>query len=50
MAREEPHPKRTFEVFNATAEHFFATPFVKKDRIKDFLASYESMMASLQKK
>jgi pimeloyl-ACP methyl ester carboxylesterase len=37
-------------LFNATVERFFQTPFVKKDRIKDFLASYESMMASLQKK
>lgn len=37
-------------LFNATVERFFRTPFVKKDRIKDFLASYESMMASLQKK
>ncbi len=37
-------------LFNATVERFFWTPFVKKDRIKDFLASYESMTASLQKK
>jgi pimeloyl-ACP methyl ester carboxylesterase len=37
-------------LFNATVERFFRTPFVKKDRIKDFLASYESMTASLQKK
>jgi hypothetical protein len=37
-------------LFNATVERFFRTPFIKKDRIKDFLASYESMTASLQKK
>ena len=37
-------------LFNATVERFFRRPFVKKDRIKDFLASYESLMASLQKK
>ena len=37
-------------LFNATVERFFRTPFVKKDRIKDFLASYEAMTASLQKK
>jgi hypothetical protein len=38
------------EFFNATVERFFRAPFVKKDRIKDFLASYESLFASLQKK
>jgi len=37
-------------LFNATVERFFRTPFVKKDRIKDFLTSYESMNASPQKK
>ena len=37
-------------LFNATVERFFRAPFVKRDRIKDFLASYESLMASLQKK
>jgi len=37
-------------LFNATVERFFRAPFVKKDRIKDFLASYESLMTSLQKK
>lgn len=37
-------------LFNASVDRFFRTPFVKKDRIKDFVASYESMMASLQKK
>jgi pimeloyl-ACP methyl ester carboxylesterase len=37
-------------LFNATVERFFRARFVKKDRIKDFLASYESMTASLQKK
>jgi pimeloyl-ACP methyl ester carboxylesterase len=37
-------------LFNGTVQRFFRTPFVKKDRIKDFLASYESMTASLQRK
>jgi len=37
-------------LFNVTVERFFRAPFVEKDRIKDFLASYESLMASLQKK
>jgi pimeloyl-ACP methyl ester carboxylesterase len=37
-------------LFNATVERFFRAPFVKKDRVKDFLASYESLTASLQKK
>ena len=37
-------------LFNATVARFFRAPFVKKDRIKDFLASYESLMASLEKK
>ena len=37
-------------LFNATVERFFRAPFVEQDRIKDFLASYESLMASLQKK
>ena len=37
-------------LFNATVERFFRAPFVKKDRIKDFMASYESLMTSLQKK
>jgi pimeloyl-ACP methyl ester carboxylesterase len=36
-------------LFNATVERFFRAPFVKKDRIKDFLASYESLLASLPK-
>jgi pimeloyl-ACP methyl ester carboxylesterase len=34
-------------LFNGAVERFFKTPFVKKDRIKDFLASYEALMASL---
>jgi pimeloyl-ACP methyl ester carboxylesterase len=37
-------------LFNATVDRFFRTPFVKKDRIKDVLASYEAMMASQQRK
>ena len=34
------------DLFNATVERFFRTPFVKKDRIKDFLKSYETLKAS----
>ncbi len=37
-------------LFNTTVQRFFRTPFVKKDRIKDFLSSYEAMEASLRKK
>ena len=37
-------------LFNATVDRFFRTPFIKKDRVKDFLASYESLTAALQKK
>jgi pimeloyl-ACP methyl ester carboxylesterase len=33
-------------LFNATVERFFRTPFVKKDRIKDFLKSYQAMKAT----
>ncbi len=33
-------------VFNATVGRFFRTPFVKKDRIKDMLASLEKLRAS----
>jgi len=36
-------------LFNGAVERFFKTPFVKKDRIKDFLASYEALMASLRR-
>ena len=37
--------------FNATVERFLRTPFVKKDRIKDFLASVlEKMKASQQQR
>ena len=37
-------------LFNATVERFLRVPFVKKDRIKDFLLSAESLMVSLRKK
>lgn len=33
-------------LFNATIDRFFRTPFVKKDRVKDFLKSYEAAQAS----
>jgi pimeloyl-ACP methyl ester carboxylesterase len=32
--------------FNTTVERFFRAPFVKRDRIKDFLKSLEAMRAS----
>ena len=35
-------------LFNATVERFFRAPFVKKDRIQDFLKSFEAQKASLQ--
>jgi pimeloyl-ACP methyl ester carboxylesterase len=34
--------------FNATVDRFFRTPFVKKDRVKDLLKSFEAMQASQQ--
>jgi len=34
--------------FNATVERFFSTPFVKKDRIKDTLKSFEALKAAQQ--
>jgi pimeloyl-ACP methyl ester carboxylesterase len=36
------------ERFDATVERFFRAPFVKKDRIKDFLKSYKALKASQQ--
>jgi pimeloyl-ACP methyl ester carboxylesterase len=36
------------ELFNATVDRFFRTPFVKKDRIKDLLKSYQALKASEQ--
>ena len=33
-------------LFNTTVNRFFRTPFVKRDRIKDFLKSFEAMRAS----
>jgi pimeloyl-ACP methyl ester carboxylesterase len=35
-------------LFNATVERFFRAPFVKKDRIKDLLKSFEALKASQQ--
>jgi pimeloyl-ACP methyl ester carboxylesterase len=32
--------------FNTTVERFFRTPFVKRNRIKDFLKSFEAMRAA----
>jgi pimeloyl-ACP methyl ester carboxylesterase len=36
--------------FNAAVDRFFRTPFVKKDRVKDLLTSYERLVAALPKK
>jgi pimeloyl-ACP methyl ester carboxylesterase len=35
------------ELFNATVARFFHEPFVKKDRVKDFLKSYQAANARL---
>ncbi len=35
------------ELFNATVARFFREPFVKKDRVKDFLKSYQAANATL---
>lgn len=35
-------------LFNGTVERFFRAPFVKKDRIKDMLKSYEALETSQQ--
>jgi pimeloyl-ACP methyl ester carboxylesterase len=34
------------ELFNSTIDRFLRAPFVKKDRVKDFMKSYEAMGAS----
>jgi pimeloyl-ACP methyl ester carboxylesterase len=34
--------------FNAEVDRFFRAPFVKKDRIKDFMSSFEKMRAAQQ--
>jgi pimeloyl-ACP methyl ester carboxylesterase len=36
-------------LFNATVERFFREPFVKRDRVKDFLKSFEAMQKSISK-
>jgi pimeloyl-ACP methyl ester carboxylesterase len=36
------------ELFNATLDRFFRTPFIKKDRVKDFLKSFQAMEDSRQ--
>jgi pimeloyl-ACP methyl ester carboxylesterase len=33
-------------LFNATVDRFLRTPFVKKDRVKDFLKSYDALQAA----
>lgn len=33
-------------LFNTTIERFFRTPFVKRDRVKDFIKSFEAMRAA----
>jgi len=34
------------DLFNGTVERFFRTPFVKKDRVKDFMKSFEALRAA----
>lgn len=36
------------ELFDATVDRFFRTPFIGKDRIKDVMRSYEALKASVQ--
>lgn len=36
------------ELFDSTVDHFFRTPFVRKDRIKDAMKSFEAQKASVQ--
>jgi len=36
------------DLFDATVDRFFREPFVKKDRVKDLVKSYEAMENSLQ--
>jgi len=33
-------------LFNATVERFFREPFAKKDRVKDFIKSFQAMQTS----
>jgi pimeloyl-ACP methyl ester carboxylesterase len=35
-------------LFNATVEHFFREPFVRKDRVKDVLTSLQALTAAQQ--
>lgn len=37
------------QMFNATVERFLSTPFKKRDRIPDTMASFEKMMAGMAK-
>jgi hypothetical protein len=36
-------------LFNVTVERFFREPFVKRDRVKDFLKSFEAMQKSISR-
>ena len=36
------------ELFDSTVDRFFRTPFLKKDRIKDVMKSYEALKAFVQ--
>ena len=36
------------DLFNATVERFFRAPFAKKDRVKDFLKSFEISVESFK--
>jgi pimeloyl-ACP methyl ester carboxylesterase len=36
------------DLFNITVDRFFRTPFVRRDRVKDAMKSYEALQASVQ--
>ena len=36
------------ELFNSTVDRFFRTPFIRKDRVKDVMKSYEALKASVE--
>ena len=37
-------------LFNATVERFFREPFMKKDRVQDFLKSFQTMQTAIEEK
>ncbi len=36
------------ELFDSTVDRVFRTPFVRKDRIKDVMKSYDALKAAVQ--